>query len=397
MKKNKTLRFVIVYLWGLLACPLAAEPDSTVRFATFNVSFHRKNSGDLIEYLSRKDQENAKKIAEIIQRVRPDVLLLNEVDFDESQQAIQLFEQNYLAVSQNQHQPIAYAHRFSRPVNTGVPSEMDLDGDGQLGTPNDAFGYGAHPGQYGMVVLSRFPIDAAAARTFQNFLWKSMPDAESPIKEDGQAFYSPAAWQVFRLTSKSHWDVPVQINGQTVHFLVSHPTPPVFDGPEDRNGRRNHDEIRFWADYISPDRSAYIVDDSNRTGGLKVAEHFVIAGDQNADPADGDSSNQAILQLLEHPLVNASVTPTSEGAVQAAAEQGGVNESHKGDPAADTSDFGDRGRASGNLRIDYVLPSKTLTVINAGVFWPKQEEEAFDLISATDHRLVWIDLQLQAK
>ena len=55
---------------------------------------------------------------------------------------------------------------------------------------------------------------------------------------------------VLRLSCKIHWDVPVQIGSETVHFLVSHPTPPAFDGPEDRNGRRNHDEIRFWADYI---------------------------------------------------------------------------------------------------------------------------------------------------
>ena len=35
----------------------------------------------------------------------------------------------------------------------------------------------------------------------------------------------------FRLSSKSHWDVPLSIGGRTVHFLVSHPTPPVFDDP----------------------------------------------------------------------------------------------------------------------------------------------------------------------
>ena len=54
----------------------------------------------------------------------------------------------------------------------------------------------------------------------------------------------------------------------TLHVLASHPTPPTFDGPEDRNGRRNHDEIRFWADYISPGQSGYIVDDEGRSGGI---------------------------------------------------------------------------------------------------------------------------------
>ena len=74
-------------------------------------------------------------------------------------------------------------------------------------------------------------------------------------------FYDPEELDVFRLSSKNHVDVPVKIDNGTVHFLVSHPTPPVFDGPEDRNGTRNHDEIRFWADYVDPARSGYIYDD----------------------------------------------------------------------------------------------------------------------------------------
>jgi phenylpropionate dioxygenase-like ring-hydroxylating dioxygenase large terminal subunit len=82
----------------------------------------------------------------------------------------------------------------------------------------------------------------------QYFRWKDMPDALLP---DDPATPAPADWyssdelNVFRLSSKSHWDLPIRIGKETVHFLVSHPTPPVFDGPEDRNGTRNHDEIRF--------------------------------------------------------------------------------------------------------------------------------------------------------
>ena len=64
--------------------------------------------------------------------------------------------------------------------------------------------------------------------------------------------------------------MPIVIGRKTVHFLVSHPTPPVFDGPEDRNGTRNHDEIRFWADYIRRGRrSRYTYDDAGRRGGLE--------------------------------------------------------------------------------------------------------------------------------
>ena len=72
----------------------------------------------------------------------------------------------------------------------------------------------------------------------------------------------------------------------------------MFDGAEDRNGTRNHDEIRFWADYVED--ASYIYDDAGVYGGLGGGARFVIAGDQNSDPLDGDSIPGAIQQLLDH-------------------------------------------------------------------------------------------------
>jgi Endonuclease/Exonuclease/phosphatase family len=217
-------------------------------------------------------------------------------------------------------------------------------------------------------------------------------------------FYSPDEVDILRLSSKSHWDLPILIGKKTVHFLVSHPTPPVFDGPEDRNGRRNFDEIRFWVDYISPGKSGYIYDDEGRQGGLKPGALFVIAGDQNSDPLDGDSIPGAAQQLLEHPLVNTKLTPESAGAVEAATLQGGANMTHRSDPRFDTADFADT--APGNLHADYVLPRKTLQLVGAGVFWPLHADPLFRLTGVfnfaqwgavggfptSDHRSVWIDV-----
>jgi hypothetical protein len=297
--------------------------------------------------------------------------------------------------------PIEYPYYFVAPSNTGIPSGFDLNNNGVVGGPDDAFGFGFFPGQFGMVVFSRYPIDTDAVRTFQRFLWQDMPGAllpDDPSTPEPADWYSQEELEVFRLSSKSHWDVPIQVGAREVHFLVSHPTPPVFDGPEDRNGTRNHDEIRLWADYVTPGpTSDYIYDDDGVYGGLKPGSMFVIAGDQNSDPLDGDSIPGAIQQLTEHPLINTEVTPDSEGAVQASALQGGANLTHQSDPRFDTADFSDT--APGNLRADYVLPRVNLRIQDAGVFWPTQDDPLYRLTGAfpfpsSDHRLVWVDLNI---
>jgi 3-phytase/alkaline phosphatase D len=379
-------------LLGLLnASALAVEPSS-VRFATFNASLNRTAAGELIEHLQSRDRLQIKRVAEVVQRVRPQVLLRNEFDYDPQGRAAELFQRNYLGVSQNGQPSIDYPHRFTAPVNTGEPSGLDLDHDGQSDGPNDAYGFGRFPGQYGMIVYSMLPIDLDAVRTFQKFLWMDMPSAHVPrLPETGEAYYSPAAWNVLRLSSKSFWDLPLSVDGQTIHLLVSHPTPPVFDGPEDRNGRRNHDEIRLLADYIDPARGNYLVDDLGRRGGLANESHFIIAGDLNADPEDGDSFQHAARQLTEHHLVDGGKFPASRGAVERSRQRPRENASHRGEPAHDTADFG----RAGNLHVDYVLPSRTLKTVESGVFWPARDEPGAELVRASDHRMVWIDVQLK--
>ena len=388
--------------------PASATPDGagsagpdTVRFATFNASLNRSAEGQLVDDLSDGTNAQARTIAEIVQRARPDVLLLNEFDFVEDNLAVDLFRANYLEVSQNGAEPITYDYAFVAPSNTGIPSGHDLNNDGVIGGPDDAYGFGFFPGQFGMAVLSRYPIDAEDVRTFQTFRWADMPGAllpDDPATPEPADWFTPEELEDVRLSSKSHWDVPVQIGDRTVHFLVSHPTPPVFDGAEDRNGRRNFDEIRFWADYVgSRERSSYIYDDEGVTGGLEPGSWFVIAGDQNSDPLDGDSIPGSIQQLTEHPRVNTSVTPSSEGAVEASELQGGANATHRSDPRFDTADFTDT--APGNLRADYVLPSKQLRIEDGAVFWPVLGDPLSRLTGtfpfpSSDHRLVWVDVRV---
>ncbi|MFB9906376.1 endonuclease/exonuclease/phosphatase family protein [Allokutzneria oryzae] len=368
----------------VVAAPTAYAADKPItRFATFNASLNRATEGELLANLSTKDDPQARKVAEVVQRVRPDVLLLNEFDYVSGNRAVDAFRRNYLEVGQQGASPITYPHAFTAPVNTGVPTGVDLNNDGKIGGGDDAYGFGLFPGQYGMVVLSKHPIDTAAIRTFQKFRWADMPNSLLP-----KDFYSKQAQEILRLSSKSHWDIPIRTGRDQVHFLVSHPTPPTFDGPEDRNGKRNHDEIRFWADYVNPGHGGYIYDDAGKRGGLRTGP-FVIAGDQNADPVDGDSVDRAAKQLLNARRV-IDPMPYSVGAVEAARVQGGANKDHRGAPWLDTGDFNDK--SPGNLRIDYVLPSWPLVPVRAGVFWEPSGSPLARLNDASDHHAVWVDV-----
>jgi len=368
---------------GLATCWEGALDQSLsphiVRFATFNTGDLRtKDLWDTTGLAPR-----VKEIAQIIQRVDPDVLSLNEIAFDvaTAKGSARAFVEDYLRVPQADGlQGIDYPYIFFVPVNTGVPSGMDLNNDGVVGGPNDCFGFGNFEGQYGMALLSKYPIDMVNARTFQHFLWRDMPNGMIP-----PGYYTDDELELFPLSSKSHWDVPIEIDGETVHVLMAHPTPPVFDGPEDRNGRRNHDEIRFLADYIAG--ADFIYDDDGMSGGLPSGSKFVIMGDMNADPSDGDSTADAILQLVENPLINTSFFPAGQGGIDNA------NPLHKNPPGYDTCDWNDPN--PGNIQADYVLPSWNMVMVSSGVFWPSNSDPLSPIVTgASDHRLVWVNIGL---
>ena len=355
------------------------SPD-TIRVASFNVSLYGKKAGEVAERLLAGDDSQATDLATVIQSVRPDILLLCEIDHDADGRTLDAFAEGYAAID--------YPYRWSIPTNTGLLGKLDLDSDGDVELPTDAHGFGQYPGQYAMAILSRFEIDRDAIRTFQTFRWSTMPAALKPVDPvTGRSYYSDTVWQSLRLSSKNHADVPILIptsqsegsagngdsNPQALHLLASHPTPPVFDGKEDRNGKRNHDEIRFWNEYISKPDAEWIIDDSGTVGGLQsdsaADAMFVIAGDLNSDPKQGDSLRSGIANLISNPRVQDAM-PTSS--------QHGIS----------TAKFG-----RNEIRVDYVLPSSNLHVLRSAVVWPDAQTDLGKRVRATDHRMVWIDIE----
>jgi len=410
-----------------------ADTVGTLRVASYNASLNRGAEGELIDDLSTPDDTQAQDVAQVIQRTRPDVLLINEFDFDAGGEAARLFQENYLSVAQGEESPIEYPFVYVAPSNTGILTGFDKNNDGviateaDIGTPayaNDSFGFGFFPGQFGFVIFSQHEIDEPNIRTFQEFLWADMPgallfdtemgrplfDPERPFDPENPndldtSFFTEEEANAFRLSAKNHVDVPVIVDGETVHILAAHPTPPVFDGPEDLNGKLNHDEIRFWVDYVNG--AEYITDDAGVAGGLDAGARFVIVGDYNADPFDGDSVAGAANQFTDSPIINGSatdprVTPTGEGSFD---QPLGANADHEGNPAFDTADFGfnasdpSRDNSPGNLRVDYALPSVSgLEYVDGRVVWPSNDDPFASVTNfpTSDHRLVYVDLGIEA-
>ncbi len=367
----------------LLAASIA-RADGVVRIATWDTGLSRSGPGLLLRDLGREPDPALAGVAAVIRAAHPDILLLTDIDDDRRGLALDAFR----SLLRQGPDGIDYRFAFHAAVNAGEPSGLDLDGDGALAGRGDNHGWGDFPGQGGMALLSRLPIDTAAARSFRLLPWSALPGALLPERPDGTAFPDAATRPALRLSSHAHWDVPVVLpDGTRLHLLASNPTPPLFDGPEARNRRRNHDEIAFWSAYLA---GAAFPDDTGRTAPLDAGPPVVL-GNLNLDPADGRGLHEAIAGLLADPRLQ-DPRPSSPGARAAGSD--GANRRQNGDPALDTADWRDDD-GPGNLRTDYVLPAAELTVTAAGVVWPAPGDPlAAEAAAASPHRLVWVDIAL---
>lgn len=342
-------------LAALMALPVRAE---TLRIATYNVDLSAPGPGLLLHDL-RKDPLPPQRAAVVAALVAldADVVVLTGIDYDLRAEALSALADRLAAAGR------PYPHRHALRPNTGVPTGRDLDGNGRLGEARDAQGWGRFAGQGGMAVLSRLPI-AEGGRDFSGFLWADLPGNLMPDTDPAR--------DIQRLHTTGAHEVPLRLpGGGTLRLLAFYASPPVFDGPEDRNGRRNHDEAAFWLRLLEGDLP------------LPPPEPpFVLLGQTSLDPLDGEGRPAALRALLAHPAVQ---DPAPKGTA------GRDDPGHRGDPARDTALYD----GLGGLRVEVVLPSAGLTVTAAGVMWPAEDAPlAATLATASRHRPVWVEVAL---
>ncbi len=291
----------------------------------------------MLRDILKGDDDQIDAVIETITKAKPEILVLQGFDYDLQGAALNAFAAVIAKTGPD------YPFRFALPPNAGRQTTLDLDGDGLSGGARDAQGYGRFFGDGAMAILSRYPIIAEGVQDYSDLLWRDLPDAMLPTTKSGP-FPSSEAQQVQRLSSHGHWVVPIEVPTLgTVTLMTSHATPPVFDGPEDRNGKRNHDEVMFWNHYL---RGAFA---------SPASEQFIVLGNMNLDPDKGDGLKPAIRSLLENPELQ---DPLS------------------GQPTATFEGLG-------GLRVDYLLPSSD---------W---RTSAFGSVAnpiASRHRLIWVNL-----
>lgn len=306
----------------------------TVRVATFNTELSRKGPGLLLRDVAALKEPQVIAVLEQIKDARPDIIVLQGIDYDLQNLALAALADT-----------LDFPYYFSAPPNAGRMTSLDLDGNGKTGEPRDAQGYGRFFGQGAMALLSKHPILVDEVQDYSALLWRDMPGAILP-QVDAAPFPSAEAQAIQRLSSNGHWAVPVQHpTFGRITILTYHATPPVFDGPEDLNGRRNHDETAFWALYMDGIFSP------------PPEGQFILMGDANLDPENGDGRSAAISALLNDPRI---LDPL---------------------PGQPTVTF----TQTGPLRGDYILPSTDWTVTGAQVAPPDPD--------ASRHSLVWVDLK----
>lgn len=326
-----------------------AFAQEALRVAVFHTELSRDGPGLLYRDIARGEDAQVAAVVDVIASAAPDVIVLRGIDWDLDGLALSALAAELAEAG------LDLPFRFAARPNRGIPTGLDIDGNGRTGDPEDAQSYGLFVGQEGLAVLSRWPIAAGEAHDFTQMLWADLPGALLPWpgQPDGTA-------EVLRLSSTAHWLLPIDTPDHGRLWLGAFAaTTPVFDGPEDRNGRRNHDELRFWQ---------LLLDGALPT---PAPEGLILAGHANLDPDRGEGRREAIRALLSHPELQ---DPQPRG-------------------AADTLTVDWKRDDLERMRISYVLPSQDWRILDAGVVWPPAgTPEAETADTASRHRLVWVDV-----
>ncbi len=310
--------------------------------ATLHADLIRKGPALLLRDLERGKDKQVAALRMLVKTIQPDILFLTKVDFD-------LEHRTGSALKE----ALGFKHMFTRAPNSMTPTALDLDGDGRAG---DRQAWVRYAGEGGMLLLSQHPVELAYH--LNDLLWKDAPNAAMPVNEHGAPFPSAEAQGVQKLVSQGLWIVTVTPEIlPPLTLVLFHNQTPAFDGPEDLNGLRNSAQLGLLSAVMDEDYGTFPKD------------RFILMGNANLDPNDGDGERAAISALLADKRLQ-DAKPVSESGDHVTANW----------------------EKYGSMRVSYVLPSTDWSIAQAGVVWPNDGPLRAAAEQASRHRMVWVDV-----
>ncbi len=340
-----------------------------------------------------ENDEQATAAAEIIGRFNPDIMEINELQFDIEN----------IPHTGNPGMPKADA---KAPTFNAGESNASRLGDRAGKTNSDAVwdysvvtlgnsglywsgdnpsnadefvlrGWGEFKGRFNTGLLSRYPILTDEIRVINDFKWKDLPDNHIADLEANEGIEVPDDFPLFE---KSLNIIPVDIAGTKLYFVLIHTVAPGWD----RIGSyRNFDELHGVELFLSGELPGVdpLPDDAR----------FIIMGDLNSDSDEEEGSDSlpgAIQQLANHPKV-AAWYPSGNGTK---GKNGAHNSYCSGCGHDDGTMVSDPTKAW-QMQLDYMLPSETLGKPASGkIFWPDPKTEKADWelsCRASDHKMLF--------
>lgn len=249
-----------------------------------------------------------------------------------------------------------------------------------LGNPSFVLrGWGDWPGRFNSAILTKFPIAYDKIRVINEFAWDALPDNSIDKMKTEIGTSVPAGFPLFE---KGILVVPVEIApGQLLHMVMHHPVAPAFEAI---NPYRHFDELhglKLFLDGTLPGVEP-----------LPVGARFVVIGDLNADPEDGDSLDGGIEPILGHPALNVFF-PAGSGTKGT----NGKYNTYLSGCGKDDGTTVDDPTTKFQMQLDYILPSKTFGAAQVGeIFFPDFQSQKADFLlacQASDHRFLYVDVE----
>ena len=379
-----------------------SEKES-LRVATVNAGLSEDEEGALAERLEGGQDEAAQMLARNIQKTRPDVLLITDIDTDTH--VADIFKDQYLAEAQTDGEagskdlsPLDYRYVYAASTNAGVQSGADLNGNGSTGDAGDAFGVGHFEGQRSMILYSRYPIKQDEVRTFNDLIWSELPGNSLDTEK-----YSKLVRSVLPLNSTSLWDVPLDVDGETVHVVATGLTP---DQGEGADADRRLDQLRFLNMYLSDsDELRDLTDDAGAYGGLEKDANVVVLGALGPDVESLDENvgqkRQDAAEELETFLDSGELDVAKPSSAGAQCEDDASPQIRTILDFVCATQYATR-IGGGTSRSDYVAAANGSTVSKSGIeaamsraVAEKSSAGTSSASSAGARRMVWADVTLK--